>query len=184
MLLGPLSEAPGLPMSPLRRCSHSGPHSGLALASRLLDPHPGRSYVHLELPHVSSHPPHPPGTVSCLQRHSPLQPRPCGPPRNDPRLVYALEPFPELYGYWSTPHAIPGLSSGLHHAQNRISSTDVRSARIPLTLGIQPRIRVVSSPASTTGPVLQQSGEAELLRLPSTASASRTPVSCALPPSA
>jgi hypothetical protein len=183
-LLGPLSEAPGLPRSPLRRRSHSGPHSGLALASRLSDTHPGRSHVHLEPPHVSSHSPRPPGTVSCLQRHPLLQPRPCGPLPNAPRLVYAPEPFPELYGHRSAPHTVPGPPSGLHHAQDHISSTDVSSARIPSTLRIQPRIGVSSDPASTAGPVLRRSGEAELLRLPSTASASRTPASCALPPSA
>jgi hypothetical protein len=37
-------------MSPLRRRSHSGPYSGLALASRLSDTHPGRSHVHAEPP--------------------------------------------------------------------------------------------------------------------------------------
>jgi hypothetical protein len=184
MLLGPLSEAPGLPTSPLRRRSHSGPHSGSPLASCLSDTHPGRSYVHLEPPPVSSLPSRPPGTVSCPQRHPPLRPRPCGPPRNTPRLVYVLEPFPELYGHRSAPHTVPGPPSGLHHAQDRISSTDVSSTRIPSTLGIQLRVGMPSDPASTAGPVLRRSGEAELLRLPSTACASRTPASCAPPPSA
>jgi hypothetical protein len=72
MLLGPLSKAPRLPTSPLRRRSHSGLYSGLALASRLSNPHPGRSYIHLEPPHALPHPPRPPGTVSCLQRHPSL----------------------------------------------------------------------------------------------------------------
>jgi hypothetical protein len=171
-------------MSPLWHRSHSGPYSGLALASRLLDTHPGRSYVHLEPPHILPHPPHPPGTISCLQRHPSLQPRPCGPPWNVPHLAYVPEPFPELYEHWSAPHAVPGLPSGLHHALDRIRFMDVSSAWIPLTLGIQLRIGMPSNSASTAGPVLRQSGEAELLWLPSTACASRTPASCALPPSA
>jgi hypothetical protein len=184
MLLGPLSEAPRLPTSPLRRRSAFGPHFGSPLASRLSDMYPGRSYVHSEPPHVLSHPSRPPGTVSCPQRHPPLRPRPCGPLRNAPRLVYAPELFPELYGHWSAPQAIPGPPSGLYHAMDCISSMDVSSAQIPSTLGIQPRIGVASDPASTARPALRQSGEAELLRLPSTACASRTPASCTLPPSA
>jgi hypothetical protein len=72
MLLGPLSEAPRLPTSPLRRRSAFGLHSGLPLASRLSDTHPGRSYVHPEPPHVPSHPSRPAGTVSCPQRHPSL----------------------------------------------------------------------------------------------------------------
>jgi hypothetical protein len=155
-LLGPLSEAPGLPTSPLRRRSHSGPYSGLARASRLSDTRPSRSYVHLEPPHILPHPPSPPGTISCLTRHLPLRPRPCGHLRNAPRLVYAPEPFPELYGHRSAPHAVPGLPSGLHHAQDHIRSTDVSSARIPSTLGIQLRVGLSSDPASTAGPVLRQ----------------------------
>jgi hypothetical protein len=169
-------------VSPLRRRSPSGLHSGSPLASCLSDMHPGHSHVHLEPPHVSSFPSHPPGTVSCPQHHPPLQPCPCRSPWNAPHLVYAPEPFPELYRHQSAPHAVPGLPSGLHQALDRIHSMDVSSAWIPSTLGIQLCVGLLSDPASTAGPVLQQSGEAELLQLPSTACASRTPVSCAPPP--
>jgi hypothetical protein len=171
-------------MSPLWRRSASRPHSSSPLASRLSDMHPGRSHIHPELPHISPFPPRPPGTVSCLTRHLHLRPRPCGPPWNAPRLVYAPEPFLELYGHWSALHAVPGLPPGLYHALDHTSSMDVSSAQIPSKLGIQLRIGLPSDSASTAGPVLRRSGEAELLQLPSTASASRTPASCALPPSA
>jgi hypothetical protein len=103
-------------MSPLQHHSHSEPYSGSPIASRLLDPHPGHSYIHLEPPHVLPHPSRPPGTISYLQRHPPLQPCPCRPPQNALRLFYAPEPFPELYGHQSAPHAVPGPPSGLHHA--------------------------------------------------------------------